>query len=59
MPSFASRVMNSTGAKARVVDFRSAAAGFVGEVLICQNLTDVCPHDMREEGEENARELMS
>ena len=59
MPSFVCRVMNLIGAEAREVDCRSVIAGSINEVPICQNLIDLSRDDeMREEGEENIREVM-
>jgi hypothetical protein len=41
------------------VDFRSVSTGSVDEAPICQNLTDLSQDaEMREEGEENAREVI-
>ena len=60
MPSFVCRAMDLIGAKTRDVDWRSVIAGCDDEVPICQNLIELSSDDeMREEGEENAREVMS
>ena len=60
MPSFVCRVMDLIGAKTRDVDWRSVIAGSDDEVPICQNLIELSSDDeIREEWEENAREVMS
>ena len=60
MPSFVCRVMDLIGAEARGVDCGSVIAGSDDEVPICQNLIDLSKDDeIREEGEENIREVMS
>ena len=59
MPSLVCRVMDLIGAEARDVDCRAVIAGSDGEVPICQNLAELSLDDeIREEGEENAREVM-
>ena len=51
--------MDLIGAEARDVDCRAVIAGSDGEVPICQNLAELSLDDeIREEGEENAREVM-